>query len=327
MSDKPTEKKTAPDHTPPRGAPPSMLNVSQVERLWKFLVYGATGTGKTTLGVTAPDPVFLLSEAQGYESVRDAAARMGKPVPPVFLVQTVDGLRAAVLSLRSGAFSQTPLHGLVESLLPRDQWAAAKAALPYAKPKTIVVDSITEFFKVVADEVEREAPMQVASDGLPDRSLRHMGVIKDRCERLVRSLRDLPYHVVVLAAQSDQEIGQGKEKSRKVAPDTVVAKLQGALAHAANAVGVASKVEVADKNGGTRPAWGVNFVLPGHFMSKVARPLRDAEVPNVSSWVKRLDANSKALDGGTRDASGDAPVAEPPTEEPGAARPAEPEVV
>ena len=54
----------------------------------KALIFGDTGTGKTTLGVTCPTPLIILSETQGEASIRAAAKEAGMPMPATALVET-----------------------------------------------------------------------------------------------------------------------------------------------------------------------------------------------------------------------------------------------
>lgn len=258
-----------------------LLNAAERPRWWNLLVYGRSGTGKTSLGVTAPEPVVLLGELQGYESIRDAAHRLDKPEPPTFLIRTADELRRAIMTLRS--VDDAPLTALAE------QHGAAGVELPYVRPQTVVVDSLTEMMKLVCDEIDEQSPPRIAKDGLPERTKRFWGVLGNRSDRLLRALRDLPYHVVMLARLVDKEVGEGQEKSRLVTPDMPMNKLGELTASVTNAVGISTKVAKAKLNADTEYTFGVRFSGPGYFLLKALRPLGDVETSDVSDWIERLD--------------------------------------
>lgn len=258
-----------------------LLTNEDFVRLYNILVYGQSGSGKSTLGVTAPDPVILLGESQGFESIRDAALRLGKPLPPTFHVTHADQLRQAILALRredEPLLELAALHG------------AAGIELPYTRPKTVVLDSLTEMMKLVCDEIDEQSPPRIAKDGLPERSKRFWGVLSDRSDRLLRSLRDLPYHVLMLALLSDREVGEGQERSRVIGPQLPMHKLGELTASVTNAVGVSVRTATPLPDNDTEYSFNVRFAGPPYMLSKAMRPLGDKEPADFSAWVERLDA-------------------------------------
>lgn len=268
------------------------------ERQLKALVYGAPGTGKTTLGVTAPDPVILLTERHGWASVEDAALRLGRPVPPTVWCDSAEKLGAAIRALRS----HDPLVALCEAFADSPEEALeAIAVLPYKRPKTVVLDSVTEAARYVADHVDREAPPKIGKDGLPTRSERAWGVVGERCERMIRAFRDLDYSVLFLALLDDREVGEGDERSRLVQPLMTPRKLASVLSASVNAAGVMVAREQPAMNGQQVQVkrW-VQFATPSWTMTKLYRPLRDREVANFSDWVTRIATGERThepLDG------------------------------
>lgn len=251
-------------------------------RTWNLLIYGRTGTGKSSLGVTAPDPLILLGETQGFESVRDAAVRLGKPTPPTFHVKHADELRSILLRLMED--DETPIRSIDRYYDPESEYAP-----PYERPRTIVLDSITEFMELLCDEIDEQSPPRIAKDGLPERSRRFWGELSKRSGRLLRTLRDLPYNVVLLARLMDKEIGEGNAKARIVAPALPMNKMPEEVAAVTNGVGLAFKLAKPKAKSDTEFTYNVRFAGPDHFMLKALRPLKDIEPADLSDWFERLD--------------------------------------
>lgn len=285
------------------------LNEEKNEEWVKALVYGKSGTGKTTLGCTAPKPVFLLSERQGWDSIRKASRALRIPTPPTFLLQTSKDLNDAVRALNSAR----PMETLVKILVwnEEERTAAAEqrkpdkdkaartaekmiAALPYLDPLTIVPDSITDMFRLESDAIDEISPPKVGKDGLPVKAERYWSALRERCERLVRRFRDLPFHVLYLALLDDRTVGEDDQKTRQVGPDAPMRALPGAIMQCTNMVGIMSvnvKLQAPTKENREPQAmirhW-VRFTGPDWMMTKPNRPLRDVEVPNFSAWIHTL---------------------------------------
>ena len=77
------------------------IDDSPEEEFWKIAICGKPGTGKTSLGVSAPDPLILLSERQGLPHVKQAAARQGKKVPPTLYMQRITDFKAVLKALNA----------------------------------------------------------------------------------------------------------------------------------------------------------------------------------------------------------------------------------
>lgn len=285
------------------------LNETKNEEWVKALVYGKSGTGKTTLGCTAPKPVFLLSERQGWDSIRKASRALRMAPPPTFLIQSSKDLNDAVRALNS----KDPLETLVKILVWNDEERTAQAegrkpdkdkaaktadamikALPYTIPETIVPDSITDMFRLESDAIDEISPPRMGKDGLPVKAERYWSSLRERCERLVRRFRDLPFHVLYLALLDDRTVGEDDQKTRSVGPDAPMRALPGAIMQCTNMVGIMSVSQklVAPTKENREPQavikhW-VRFTGPDWMMTKPNRPLRDVEVPNFSAWLHTL---------------------------------------
>lgn len=281
---------------------PSMTSYMNEQRAreFKVAVYGVTGAGKTTLCVSAPKPVFLLTERQGFESVRTAAKRRGVPVPPVFLIQTAESMRVALRALRS----PDPMKALCSGLIS-DQSDAKRVweLQPYERPESVVVDGITEAIKVIADDIDATAPPRPGKDGLPVKSERYWSVLGERGEQLIRAFRDLPYHVIFTALEDDRETGDGDEKTRTIGPAFPMRRFAGALGQAVNIVGRMRIAERTVPDGTGKPQIQLSRYIqlagPSWVMTKGFEPLCDYERPDLSSWFDRLDGAIDTTDAST----------------------------
>ena len=271
------------------------LNQEQQDRNVNVLVYGTTGTGKTALGVSAPDPVILLSERQGFETVRDHARRLGKPMPPTFWIQNREQLAHAVHCLQVEA---DPIPAMLALLMKDKSESVAKAVatLPYKRPKTVVFDSVTDVMQIIWDGVVEQSPLKKAKDGLPDTSMRHWGAMSTRGKAFIRQCRDLPYNVLFLALLDDREVGEEDERSRVIQPMLPMRGLPSMLAAACNAVGIARVRAVRKKDEQTEMQHTIQFAGPDYMMTKPLRPLRDVEAPNMSQWLDRLSNETDKTD-------------------------------
>lgn len=247
------------------------------EKWVKAAIYGPPGTGKSDFGTSAPKPLILLSERQGIRTVRAAAARRGLPMPVVLAVESLQDLRDVLRAL----------HG------PRDKafrvMSGTEVAYEGEWPESVVLDSLTDACELVEAEIRKESPPEKAKDGLERWTERHWAALRDRCERLIRSFRDVPAHVVFLALQDDRTVGEGEEAARVVQPLLPMRALPSVLSAAVNVVGVTSRaIRDRGEDGQRQIAYEIRTVGPSHYMLKPYRPLRDLEEPDFAAWVERI---------------------------------------
>jgi hypothetical protein len=284
----------------------------------KALVYGDSGSGKTTLGVTAPRPLILLSERQGLLSVRQAAKRLGVPVPTVLFCTQLDDYRRVVRALVSS--KQKPFRVLDSNrkdvCLELAEW-----------PETVVVDSITDVCRIVSEEIREQSPPKMGKDGLPVDSERYWNVFGDRMTSIIAAFRDAPVNVLFLALKDDRETGEDAAKVRAVTPAMAMRKLPAALSAACNLTGYAYRREVR-KGKAVQVVHGVMTVGPEYMMLKPCQGIRPVEVPDFTYWVRAINGwldqgetpeapatSSESMAGGVAEA--DQPVkAEEPAEPP-----------
>jgi len=272
--------------------------LTEGEAFLKFLVYGKSGTGKTSLGVTAPKPMFLLSERQGYRSVRKAARRLGVPVPPTVYCETLDDLRNALRVLRVGGDNAIP-RVLREVLGEGEELDKALSELPYTEPQTIVGDSLTDFYRLVHEDVIQSLGFPKSTkDGQEIRHDRYWDLLRSRSEGLMYTFRDLPYHALMLCLLDDRMLGKkDEEKQRWVGPDTPMRNLAPRLVAITNACGMTMKQSIPKAVSGDQveydQAYKVRFVAADFVVTKCIEPLEEVEVPDFSDWVMRILADDE----------------------------------
>lgn len=136
----------------------------------KALVYGNSGTGKSTMCGTAPHNIlYLWTERQGVISFKRVA-----PDQDTLEIDSLGTLRSVLAELRA------PGHGY----------------------STVCLDSLSEMQRLIIDE-------QVAKTaGKEEPTISDWKVIIDRTASLVRAYRDLPMHVVVTALAEETIVNE-----------------------------------------------------------------------------------------------------------------------
>jgi hypothetical protein len=279
------------------------LDTATGERYLKACVYGASGSGKSCLGVTAPKPLILLSELQGMLHIEQHAARLGVPVPPVIFCEQMSDYSAVVRALyadKSKPFRV--LERVGEGNAPQDfhvtfqleQW-----------PETVVVDSVTDVCRLIIEKIRAQSPAKMGRDGLPVDSDRFWNVLGDRFGNFVQGFRDAPLNVLFLALKDDREVGDEGNKRRQVGPDLAMRKFPEKLSAACNLTGYAYRREYREKGKVVKTAYGVMFSGPEYMTLKGSDRLRDVEAPNFTYWKHAVEGQ---LDG-------EAPAAPPTSSE------------
>lgn len=266
------------------------MNVDE-DRHLKALVYGQSGTGKTSFGVSAPKPIILLSEKQAVPHIRAAALRLGRQNPPVLVMESLDDYRYALTAFRGDKaqpFTVKDADGAV--VYQSAEW-----------PETAVLDSVTDACELVSEEIRVQSPQKTGRDGLPVDSERYWNVLADRTSKLIRAFRDLPLNVLFLCLLDERitKDDDGKELSRWMGPQLMMRKMPAVVQAAVNVVGVTyrRRAKSADKDGNRSMEYGIATVGPDYMQLKPFPPLRDYEVTDFTSWCQRIagvDDGSKA---------------------------------
>lgn len=242
----------------------------------KALVYGNTGGGKTTLGVTCPDPLIVLSEGQGYLAIKSAADRMGVPMPQVVLVETADDLRSVMVGLAGSR--DEPLR-----IVDRETGDTQE----YRWPQSVVLDSMTDIVEgLYMKELVKILPKD--EHGEPEDSRKMYGILGKRIDAVLRFFRDLPMHVLFLCQANDEMIGEDNNKKRHVKPQ-LPGKLSKKICQSVNMVGyIFRKYTGVGDDDQREIGYTVWTTGPDWMELKACRPLVDHEVPDFRDWVMRL---------------------------------------
>ena len=138
----------------------------------KVVLYGPPGSGKTTMGATFPDVLFLSAES-GLLSVRDRAI-------DVWTINGWEDLEEAYDFLRKGDH----------------------------RYKSVVIDSLTEVQKKLNEHIVKKFPGKRRDyDDLMSQS--DWGYAIDKLRKMCRAFRDLPLNVVFIALDQ-QEPGEAE---------------------------------------------------------------------------------------------------------------------
>ena len=140
----------------------------------KIMLYGDSGVGKTTLAVTAPKPLVLLTEKNGVPSIYAS-----NPEACIVYCSTIQDVTNVVAGIMNGDKELSQFE-------------------------TLVIDSLSETQRMIQDDVLKKARRDAMQ-------LQDYGKLADGTRGLIRVLRDLPIHVVCTAlndVDSEEATGQ-----------------------------------------------------------------------------------------------------------------------
>lgn len=249
----------------------------------KICVYGPSGTGKTSLGVTAPKPLILLSEQQGALHIKQAALRLKVDMPATLIMEEPGDYKAVIRALHGD--KKQPFKVLLKdgTVAHEGEW-----------PETVVVDSLTDMGRLIVADIRKQSPPKAGKDGLPVDAQRFWGVLGDRMQNAVLAFRDVPVNTLFLCLSDDRMVGPDDSQVREVRPDLPMRKLGNFLASTCNLMGFSYRAE--DRKGGkSKVDYGVLFRGPETHLLKPCAPLRPTEKPDASMWLKAIEGGLKKM--------------------------------
>jgi hypothetical protein len=250
---------------------------------FKALAMGHSGSGKSSLGATAPKPLILLSETQGKMSILQRAKALGLEPPTIIHMESLQDYRNVVRGLYGD--KGQPFRVMDgKNVLHEGEW-----------PETVVLDSLTDACELVFASVKSDAPPKKGDDGLEVISMRHWGALRDRATKLIRAFRDVPVHTLFLCLLTERldESSDGTT-TRWHGPQMPMKALPNVVMQATNLSGLLTRTSSKDPDdpkGNRLLEYGVRTVGPSYLMVKPCRPLKDLEAPDFGAWVNTMKAS------------------------------------
>ena len=246
----------------------SLLNLTPLRErevdslLLRVLLHGDSGAGKTTAASTMPRPCFLLTEPNGLLSIRAAN-------PDAIVVDVV---------------STASTKGVPPMNVVREFFVAAlDGTLANAGVQSIVIDSLTELQRILRDEIT--STKRVGPNGEVKWTLDDWSTLTDRMRKLVRTIRDLPFHVVAICL-SDTEVDDSG--TRYVVPAFQGKKLPNEVAGYFNVVGYVFKRSEQNDDGASVLSHRVLLRGSSNYLCKSLPQLAAVEHPRLDDWLARI---------------------------------------
>lgn len=230
----------------------------------KLMVQGRSGSGKTTLGAKMPDPVILLTEANGLTSIRAAN-------PDALVIRVYDPTAYGL---------KTPFEVLTQGMN-----LAVTRAFDAKGRRSVVADSATEIQRIIKEQILREKG--VLADPAYLFTQQDWGLLTERTRRWARVFRDLPYHTLMITL-SHEERDEETGKVSLISPSFEGRKLPQEILQFCSAGGFCFKRPVKVDGQPDDVAHEVLFQGPSMYVVKPVVPLRNIEHSDPSEWIERI---------------------------------------
>lgn len=217
----------------------------------KCLVYGDSGAGKSFLAASAPNPLILLTEANGQASIMHSNPS------------------ADIIHINNDIMLGQVLKDICDN--PKD----------WEKYDTIVIDSLTEMQRLIKDRITNQGKKQMR--------LQDWGILADNMRALIRRIRTIQKNVVclcLLETQLEEETG-----IRHLKPAFEGKKTGGEIAQFFNFVGFLYTSQETVKENETKTVRSLMVEGPSRVMCKPTYPLtgsiKDPNLTNLFNLIKQ----------------------------------------
>ena len=282
----------------------TLVSAGSTSAVWfKILLYGNSGSGKTWRASGARKRgdtrkvLGLLTEANGVQSARHANPDLLLPSWPLTQkVKTGEGKDGKAIMeekpvldpltgqpmVRHYAVKMSEVREVIRAVTNRE--------IPDLD--TFVIDGWTEIQAMMKDEM-LEMKRQAVEEGRAKKealvfSKADWGELGEKMRRAMRSVRDLPIHVVATALAEVETEEEGEKTTRYTIPSFQGRKLANQIAQFQNVVAYCYTVRTRDAKGVTKIGRLAMVEGPETILCKPAHPLGGVlEIP-VSEWLDLL---------------------------------------
>lgn len=248
-----------------------LIDAGEAQVDWmKTLVYGSSGTGKTHLIATMPDPALvLLTEKHGGMTI--------KRVNPKAKIMFIEDEKVCNCHGRPVAKCGSPqgvrvrkAHEKLYSVL--DELASKKT--PF---RSVALDSLTDLQQILLHDRKGGKPGG-------DVSLKEWGKLIDETKHVVVRLRNLNMHVGVICLADESQDDENRMIYR---PALAGKKLPNSLIQYFNLCCFQRKMR--DKSSVERAVHESVFDAGEEYHTKTHPALAPIEIPNMRLWVEKMD--------------------------------------
>lgn len=149
----------------------------------KAVIYGAPGSGKTGLAMTAPDPLLIDFESGGLRTARAVLSDLKTQGYEV-------SKNARIVSINAEASGGIQAREQLDKVL---DYLRSKSH-PF---KTVIIDPIGEMQKMLMKEVLERYPLKRAMGNQP--AMQDWGKSLSEANNIIQSFRALDLHVIIVA--------------------------------------------------------------------------------------------------------------------------------
>lgn len=179
------------------GLPPRPNKVVGTESDYlHLLVYGKPGCGKTILGATMPGPILFIDCDDGLLSIRTL-----RPDSPITIEYGIE---------LDNIFSET--IGSLQEFINLIRGLRIEFAQDPKRYRGIVLDNLTELQRILMSD--RTTNEQAGTMRLPQ--LQDWGIILIQVQSIVRMLKKLPCHIILLAHEQERNGQTGPALSGRI---------------------------------------------------------------------------------------------------------------